>query len=121
MRPRYYILDGHYPKAVDDMMEWAMWFEGFENRRVAKTEIGEVTVSTVFLGLDHSFSNGPPVLFESMVFEGPLDGETRRYSTWRDAEIGHEELVRAVVDVQPKLGVDPRSNGHLLTTGEDDD
>jgi hypothetical protein len=55
---------------------------------------GEVVVSTVFLGLDHNFSMvGPPLLFETMVFGGPLNGECRRYATWVEAEAGHREVV----------------------------
>lgn len=36
--------------------------------RVALDHIGDVMVSTMFLGLDHSFTDGPPVLFETMTF-----------------------------------------------------
>ena len=31
---------------------------------------GEATISTVYLGLDHSFGNGPPLFFETMIFCG---------------------------------------------------
>jgi len=67
------------------------------SRRVARDEIETidatpVVVSTVFLGLDHSV-RGPPQLFESMVFGGPLDGTQHRYSTWEEAERGHKHLL----------------------------
>jgi hypothetical protein len=52
-----------------------------------------VEISTVFLGLDHNFGQGPPLLFESMVFGGEDDGEMVRYSTWEEAETGHKLLV----------------------------
>lgn len=45
---KHYILNGHEPVEVDDVMEWAKNFEQ-ANRTVAKTTIGEVDVSTVFL------------------------------------------------------------------------
>jgi hypothetical protein len=47
-------------------------------------------VSTVFLGIDHNFGNGPPLLFETMVFGGEYDGYCKRYSTWEEAEGGHK-------------------------------
>jgi hypothetical protein len=47
----------------------------------------------VFLGLDHSFGRGDPVLFETMVFGGPLGSAQWRYCTWAEAERGHEEAV----------------------------
>ena len=50
----------------------------------------------VFLGLDHSFGSGPPLLFETMVFGGPLDEEMDRYTTWDEAEAGHKAMVKRV-------------------------
>ena len=49
-----------------------------------ETSIGATReASTVFLGLDHQLTeDGPPLLFETMVFGGPLSGETDRCSTW---------------------------------------
>ena len=56
-------------------------------------------VSTVWLGLDHSFGGGPPVIFETMVFPIGPDGEmipseiaTDRYCTEEEALKGHEEM-----------------------------
>lgn len=64
---------------------------------VGDTTIKGVRISTVFLGIDHACGAGPPVLFETMVFEGPLDQYCERYCTWEEAEQGHEktcDLVR---------------------------
>jgi hypothetical protein len=56
-----------------------------------------VEVSTVFLGLDHDLSgNGPPILWETMVFGGPLDGHTDRYTSLAAALAGHQEICRMV-------------------------
>jgi len=90
--PRYYILVDRVPFAVD-RMTWADWFET-PDRRVAETEIdSRCRVSTVFLGLDHNFGDGEPVLFETMIFGGPLAGEMWRYATWAEAEQGHRQAV----------------------------
>src|SRR6266550_2292491 len=63
----HYILDGHQAVPVD-LMTWAHWFEKAE-RHVANEMIGDVRISTVFLGLDHRYGDdGPPLLFETMVF-----------------------------------------------------
>ena len=93
-----YILDGHTPVAENDLMKWAAWLEG-ANRKVARTEVTKnVSVSTVFLGLDHQFGEGPPLIFETMVFGGPLDQHMERYSTWEDAEAGHTRWVDKAKD-----------------------
>jgi hypothetical protein len=90
-----YILDGHTPKRCDDIRAWSEW-RRTENRRVALDEINGVTVSTVFLGLDHGHGSGEPVLFETMVFGGALDEEQERYTTWDAAEEGHAAMVERV-------------------------
>jgi hypothetical protein len=112
-RPRYYILEGHEARPVDTVEEWARWFEGSlaldgvearrkDKRRVDFTDLGYCTVSTVFLGVDHAFWGGPPILFETMVFAPPeggttfpeeWDGRQRRYTTWDEAVAGHDEMV----------------------------
>lgn len=91
----HYILEGHEPVPAD-LMTWARWFENATNRRVAETHVGDMRISTVFLGLDHNFAGGPPLLFESLVFDGTLDGEMERYTTWEEAEEGHTRLVNRV-------------------------
>lgn len=101
-----YILDGHKPVPCPDIVKWGRWFENAD-RQVAATDVGDITVSTVFLALDHNFtSNGPPVLFETMVFGGKFDGETLRCSTWEQAEKQHQQVVALVIDNAPPTAKD---------------
>lgn len=58
-------------------------------KRVARTVVGEITVSTVWLGLDHDFNTGVPIIFETMTFGDPWNNEMERYSTEEDAIRGH--------------------------------
>ncbi len=91
----YYILIDK--KAVPtDMATWAKELERVDSRKVADDTIGDAWVSNVFLGLDHQFGEGPPLLFETLVFDGELDGEMDRYATWEEAEKGHAEMVKRV-------------------------
>lgn len=92
-----YVLEGHTPVMCADLLEWAQKFEK-ANRIVAQDEIGEVRVSTVFLGLDHSFGGGVPILFETMIFGGPYDDFQRRYETWDEAEAGHKAALEMVME-----------------------
>jgi hypothetical protein len=98
---RYYILnDDGEPVATNDVMVWARFFE--RRDRILKQDFvegarGGVGVSTVFLGLDHNWSGvGPPVLWETLVFGTPLDGEMRRYTSKADALRGHAEMLAEV-------------------------
>jgi hypothetical protein len=94
----YYILDWHTPIPVADVVTWGRWYETGD-RTVKKDRIDEgsqVEVSTVFLGLDYNWCDGPPILFETMVFGGPLADEMDRYATWDEAEAGHAAMVQRV-------------------------
>ncbi len=98
---RFPLSDGLYILNADNsvrkaasLFEWGRWFET-ANRIVGATEITSQTrVSTVFLGIDHGWDRGPPILFETMIFGGPLDNSQWRYSSWDDAETGHKVAVR---------------------------
>ena len=107
----YYILDGHTPVAAD-LMTWAREHT-IDKRRVAETTVDDSTwVSTVFLGTDHRFtSDGPPVLFETMVFHDGDGQECWRYCTWDAAQAGHEQVVAAIRAGSPLGDVDPPSGG----------
>lgn len=104
MRQDKYILDDKgNPQPCNDLTEWAKWFEA-RKRHVADEKINGSRVSTVFLALDHSFSNdGPPVLWETMVFGGPLDQEQDRCSGSREqAEAMHSRMVQRVREATTK-------------------
>ena len=100
MRPDKFILVGHEPVAEPNLFAWGRWMQGAD-RQVRHTEQGDVRVSTVFLGLDHNFGHGPPLLFESMAFVGHDSQDCERYSTWAEAEAGHDRMVAKVFKPTP--------------------
>ena len=81
--------------------EWSEWLhrDFALTRLIAKTSLGLSTpnpgieVSTVFLQCDHNFGSGPPILFETMVFNGDKEDEMERYSTYDQAIEGHKRIV----------------------------
>lgn len=97
MMGRYYILEGREIREIPDLLEWARWFNT-DRKSIARKRFyfRKITVSTVFLGIDHSFDDGAPLLFETMVFGGTLDGEMERYSTYEEALAGHKAMVKRV-------------------------
>ena len=90
----HYILDADQNPVPCDLMTWARWLEG-SSRVLEKThsEDGSIEVSTVFLGLDHGFGGGPPVLWETMIFGGEHDQYQERYTSKSDALKGHQKAV----------------------------
>lgn len=102
-----YILDeNRNPVPVDTLEEWASRFER-ENRHVGHDTIGGMRISTVFLGLDHSFSSeGPPLLFETMVFGGEgshLEDFCVRAATWDEALANHQAAVKTAIELRNRL------------------
>jgi len=103
----HYILekDNRTAKKAESIEEWADWFEHADNRLLTQTQVRQARISTVFLGIDHSFDtaeNAPPILFETMIFGGAYDQFQWRYTSAEEALIDHEKIVKMVM-----LGIDP--------------
>jgi len=92
LRLKYLLNEDHsvtpVPEGDEGLMLWAERFET-DKRIVAQDQVGNKWISTVFLGIDHGF-DGPPLLFETMVFEDDVAGDMWRYSTWDEAMEGHK-------------------------------
>ena len=101
IRSSLYILEGRKPIEAD-LKTWSKWFESADARRVAETKIDGYNVSTVFLGLDYSFSGGQPLLFETMIFPADSLSEVycERCSTWEQAEVQHKIAVAWIKEKQ---------------------
>lgn len=89
-RVRWYARDG----SEITMEQWSKLLGDDKYRQVARTEFGDVVVSTVWLGLDHNWlGQGPPIIFETMIFGGQLDQDQWRYATEAQALDGHAAAV----------------------------
>lgn len=127
-RHQHWILDENNQVVKATFGEWAVWFKRNQSRHVGFDEFdysreeervellpgkwlpkwkhSGYVVSTVFLGLDHNYSDeGPPILFETMIFCGDktLHEYQERYATWKEAEVGHQLAVGLVKDRIKKL------------------
>ena len=98
-RPRYYHRDGSPIVTGDHIADMLVWAERFEhddeNRCVLfdKRFLWRDEVSTIFLGLDHNFfGNGPPIIFETIVFRGGEPIYCERTSTEDEARHQHEHV-----------------------------
>ena len=114
----YIEVDGE-PVLVQSIEEWGNWFASHD-RKVNHTKINEeVSVSTVFLGVNHDFTSPAPerilgsspgegairvynyrykpLIYESMIFGGKYNEHCWRYSTRKEASEGHDTLVKMVL------------------------
>jgi hypothetical protein len=71
--------------------QWAKLFG--DERHIGDTDVGNVRISTVWLGIDYRF---PPLIFETMIFGGDLNEYQERYATEQEARAGHERAVELV-------------------------
>jgi hypothetical protein len=86
----YYIMINGEVEHTDDVNQWS---ESFNNdRKVRHDVLDDISISTVFLGIDHSHGGSVPILFETMVFGGEFDQYQERYSTIEEAIEGHQKI-----------------------------
>ena len=96
MNEHYILVDKKIQEAT--LTEWGEWLGRKDNpKKIERTEFDDCYVSTVFLGLDHSFTPGAePVLFETMVFGGDMDQEQDRCCTYDQAVEMHKRMCEKV-------------------------
>lgn len=98
-----YILDENgEPVPEFNIFKWSNWFHFAKNRQVCRHNLGRVDISTVFLGMDHGWGRGLPVLWETMVFGGQYDGYTARYTSKYGAKHGHQIILKMVLTQKRK-------------------
>ena len=103
--------------------EWAELSSDDGYKRVIETTLFDGTwISTVWLGIDHQFGDGTPLIFETMVFphQGPSVGiaellaEPRAGDHWREQECwrypteaaalaGHDQVVAKLIEALVRL------------------
>ncbi len=126
MNKGWYTLDDNNNVVKSTMLESCMIRQ--DKKFIVKQEIiGEVKLSTVFMGLDHSMnSHNPPddhkpIVFETMIFGGEHNDYQERCSTWDEALKMHQDavdlvnggkmsdnvpdLIREVADMMKKDGI----------------
>lgn len=90
----YILVDGK-PTEEPDIIKWGKWFQDAD-RHVAQDDDEKYKISTIFLGINHNFGEeGPPLLFETMVFKRGSwsEEDCARYATQEEAEAGHAAMV----------------------------
>ena len=81
-------------KPITSLSAWAEKQEDPDYKIVKQTELDNGKfVSTVWLGIDHQYGDGPPLIFETMVFLSKMDYQDldmKRYSSEAEAVAGHK-------------------------------
>jgi hypothetical protein len=91
---RYILDENNNPVAEPDLMKWAQWLENSERVLQHDKLPNDVLVSTVFLGINHNWGGGAPLLWETMIFGGAHDQYQDRYSSINEALAGHNNAVK---------------------------
>lgn len=99
--------DGRTPVLEPNLLTWAQWFEHAPRRVAHAIGSGDVRISTTFLGIDHRFGlageERDPILWETMIFGGPLDGYQERYTSYDAAVAGHAKALTLVTATDPAM------------------
>lgn len=142
LKPPHVLPDEEYWNTVDgrhfdrqgralSRRDWSRLFsysddDGVPYQRIALDLVGDYRISTVWLGLDHNFYGGAPLIFETIVLndsypdippiEDVLDPDKElpeytkatdldcdRYSTEEEARAGHARMVEKVRLIQDAM------------------
>jgi len=91
----YYVLDENKNAVECTLEEASKFLVDLDSRRVAESYVGEYRISTAFMVINsNSVDYDPPILFGTFVFTID-EGEKlkQKYSTWKEAEEGHYQMV----------------------------
>lgn len=91
-------------KEIKETAEWTRLFGDKDYKTIGHDTIGKYRVSTVWLGLDHQFGEGKPLIFETMVFGGNNEMQ-KRYATEEEAQDGHFKTVEIVIKKVRKVAL----------------
>lgn len=74
---------------------WLQWYERNEavQQIIGRELVDGVEVSTVFLGVDETTDGETPLVYETKIFGGRLDGHVQRYPSREAAQAGHRATV----------------------------
>lgn len=79
--------------------EYTKWYKKNPKQRIIKQEIvNNHKISTVFLGLDHRYNEDVSILWETMIFGKNYEDYQERYSSHKDAVIGHKKAAKIVLN-----------------------
>ena len=88
--------DTDFPRWKEAMDKMEKRLGDYEYKVVKKTHCKNgYEVSTVWMGLDHNWMGGQPMIFETMVFSKDGGGYMERYSTESEARAGHKRIVNS--------------------------
>jgi hypothetical protein len=92
--------DGEYKKlATEEVVEYAK-----KHKVVQQDNVGELFISTVWLGLDHGWGKGEPLIYETMIFNADFEELfCMRYSRWNKAINIHVRVVALCENLKNKI------------------
>jgi len=102
MTDYYMLIDEEVVKA-ESIDDWLRWSHLFDDKKIIDTKILGHRVSTIFLTIDHRsyMEEGPPVLFETMVFK--LNSNTgvycERYTSLQVAKDRHQWIIDNIDEI----------------------
>ncbi|MCP4898247.1 MAG: hypothetical protein GY906_14840 [bacterium] len=111
---RYFILSEGTVSEEPDYEAWSKWYEnayeGVSN--IAHTETAQGTVTTKFTAMSMTLDKkAAPMVFETTVSGGWLDGKIERYPTVEEAKKGHDSWVEKVKKEEDENVVPPPGAG----------
>jgi len=89
------VVEGYFDRSgcSIDLFRWSILRGDQDYVRVARDRVGELEISTVWLGADHQPGDGSPLIFETTVFRDGEQAGVWRYCTEDEALAGHDQVL----------------------------
>lgn len=89
---RLYKLDENRKPVLTDSYDDFMKAFSTQDRQIALDTVGKFSISTVFMGWDHQcIEDGPPIIYETMMFDNRKSIACKRASTEKEALEYHNQ------------------------------
>jgi hypothetical protein len=111
---RYFILSDDNIFEEPNYETWSQWYQNTFDKisQIEHTETDQGTVETRFVAMTMSLNKeAPPLLFETKVTGGWLDGHTEKFATLDEARAGHDACVQKVREEEQENQVPPPGAG----------
>lgn len=97
MGVRYYCLNSDKsvsPCTLTEFIDRQCYLCANGTNQILYDVINGLDISTSWLGVNYNwFNDGPPLLFETMIFDGNKTVSVIRYATWQEAIDGHKDAI----------------------------
>jgi hypothetical protein len=92
----FYILRNSEP-VKSSLADWVQWrTENRDRMHISETNVGHISILTLFWGFEEKNTGTAPLLFETLTFDGDAVRGVQKYSSFKEALEGHKQICESI-------------------------